>query len=258
MVEDRSVLDFIDANYTWLNLRMARHYGLSESVLAEAKRLNLDMTTKNDLKEAHANTFWMRTKLPDKRRGGFLTMAGPLTVTSLPLRTSPVKRGAWLLETIFNRPPQEPKIAFVLKDDDAHEVETVSVRKRFEQHRSRPECFSCHVRLDPPGFALEAFDPVGAWRTRDAGQEVDARSEWRGVVFNGPAEFKARLMTNPREFVRGFIEHLLSYALGRKLELYDQPTVEEILKSAQEDGWKFKSIIKGIVRSRPFQYTRTN
>lgn len=258
MRENRSVLDFIDADYTWLNLRMARHYGLSAAVLPAAQRLKLDLTTKNDLKQARANTFWMRTALPDKRRGGFLTMAGPLTVTSLPLRTSPVKRGAWLLETIFNRPPQEPKIAFVLNGDDAQEVATTSVRQRFEQHRSRAECFSCHVRLDPPGFALESFDPVGAWRTRDAGQAVDARSEWRGVAFNGPAEFKARLMTAPEEFVRGFIEHLLGYALGRKLELYDQPVVEEILTASQKDGWKFRSIIQGIVRSWPFQNTRTH
>jgi len=258
MLQDLSVLNFIDSDFTWLNLRMARHYGLSDTVLPVAQRLKLDIATKNDLKEARANTFWMKTRLPDKRRGGFLTMAGPLTVTSLPLRTSPVKRGAWLLETIFNRPPQEPKIAFVLKDDDAREVETMSVRQRFEQHRSRAECFSCHVRLDPPGFALEAFDPVGAWRTKDAGQEVDARSEWRGVAFNGPAEFKARLMGNPREFVRGFIEHLLSYALGRKLELYDQPAVEEILAAAARDGWKFKTILKGVVHSWPFQNTRTH
>jgi Protein of unknown function (DUF1592)/Protein of unknown function (DUF1588)/Protein of unknown function (DUF1585)/Protein of unknown function (DUF1595)/Planctomycete cytochrome C/Protein of unknown function (DUF1587) len=258
MVLNGSVLDFIDADYTWLNLRMARHYGLSDKVLPDAKALKLDITTRNDLKEARANTFWMRTKLPDKRRGGFLTMAGPLTVTSLPLRTSPVKRGAWLLETIFNRPPQEPKIAFVLNEDNAVEVKTNSVRQRFEQHRSRPECFSCHVRLDPPGFALEAFDPVGAWRTKDAGQDVDATAEWRGVAFNGPAEFKTQLMANPREFVRGFIEHLLSYALARKLELYDQPAVEEILAAAEKNGWKFRTIITGIVTSYPFLHTRTH
>lgn len=258
LAADRSVLDFIDPGYTWLNLRMGRHYGLSDIVMPRAKELKLEINSRNELKDARANSVWMRTKIPDKRRGGYLTMAGPLTVTSLPLRTSPVKRGAWLLETIFNRPPQEPKIAFVLKEDDHREAETASVRQRFEAHRTRSECYSCHVRLDPPGFALEAFDPVGSWRTTDAGQAVDAKSEWNGVAFDGPAEFKARLMADPEEFVRGFTEHLLSYALGRKLELYDRPAVDAILTEARRDGWKMQTIIRGIVRSWPFLNSRTH
>jgi len=102
---------------------------------------------------AKANSAWYRVPLHDKRRGGFVTMAGPLTVTALPTRTSPVKRGAWLLETVFNRPPPEPKVAFVLKEEKKGGVEAATVRQRFEQHRSDPACYSCHTRLDPPGFA---------------------------------------------------------------------------------------------------------
>jgi hypothetical protein len=216
------------------------------------------MNSSDDLKDQRLNNVWWRTKLPDKTRGGYLTMAGPLTVTSLPLRTSPVKRGAWLLETIFNRPPQEPKVAFVLKEDDAKDVETMSVRQRFEAHRNQPACFSCHVRLDPPGFALEAFDPVGSLRTKDAGQPVDAAAEWHGIPFATPAGFKAAVVANKDEFIRGFIEHLLSYALGRKLELYDMPAVEEIQRAAARDGYRFSRILTGIVESYPFRHIRTS
>jgi hypothetical protein len=183
-------------------------------------------------------------------------MGGPLTVTSLPFRTSPVKRGAWLLETVFNRPPQEPKIAFVLKDAERTSSTAMSVRQKFEQHRNQPACFSCHIRLDPPGFALEAFDPIGARRTRDGQQPVDARAEWNGRAFDTPAGFKAALMQKPEEFARGFIEHLLSYALGRKLEIYDLPAVQEIQAAAAKDGYRLQTIIEGIVTSYPFRNVR--
>jgi hypothetical protein len=119
MVENRSVLDFVDPDYTWVNLKMVEHYGLEASSAAKIRALGLRTDLADDLKSQRMHNVWWRTQLPDRSRGGFLTMAGPLTVTSLPLRTSPVKRGAWLLETIFNRPPQEPKVAFVLDEDDA-------------------------------------------------------------------------------------------------------------------------------------------
>lgn len=258
LVEDRSIIDFIDPGYTWVNLKLVKLYGLEAACADRIKALGLRMNSSDDLKDQRMNNVWWRTKLPDKTRGGFMTMAGPLAVTSLPLRTSPVKRGAWLLESIFNRPPQEPKVAFVLKDDDQQAVAAMSVRQRFEAHRSQPACYSCHVRLDPPGFALEAFDPVGAWRTMDAGQPVDSRAEWQGRAFDSPSGFKAAVMANREEFVRGFIEHLLSYALGRKLEIYDIPAVEEIQRAAAKDGWRFKRIVTGIIESYPFRHTRTS
>jgi hypothetical protein len=194
--------------------------------------------------------------LADKSRGGFLTMSAPLTVTSLPFRTSPVKRGAWLLETIFNRPPTEPKVAFAVENDTKEAAQKMSIRQRFEAHRSKAACYSCHIRLDPPGFALERFDAIGAWRDTDGGAPVDARGEWNGKPFEGPAEYKAMLAHDPHEFVRGFIEHLLSYALGRKLEVFDIPAVEEIQRVAASDGYKFSTIVNGVVRSYPFQNLR--
>ena len=254
LVEDRSVLDFVNADYTWLNRQLAGLYGLEKACAPQLA--TLPPSSKDELKDLRANSMWVRAPLPDRTRGGYISMAGPLTVTSLPFRTSPVKRGAWLLETIFNRPPQEPKIAFVLKDAEEHSTTAMSVRQKFEQHRNEPACYSCHIRLDPPGFALEAFDPIGSLRTRDGQQTVDAHSEWNGQAFDGPAGFKAALMKKPEEFVRGFIEHLLSYALGRKLEIYDMPAVQEIQEAAAKDNYRFSTILEGVVSSYPFRNVR--
>jgi hypothetical protein len=250
LVEDRSILDFLNADDTWLNLRLAKLYGIDVPELG-SKTSDTDV-----LIDAKLNARWARVKVQDAGRGGYLSMAGPLTVTSLPTRTSPVKRGAWVLETILNRPPQEPKVAFVLKEDTT-EVKTVrSIRERFEQHRNKPSCFSCHIRLDPPGFALERFDGIGAWRETDGGQAVDARATWGDRSFDGPTEFKAILAAEPHEFVRGFIEHLLRYALCRELEIYDMPVVEELEKQVMADHGKLKSLIVAITTSYPFRHLR--
>ena len=257
VVEDRSIMDFVNASYTWVNLRLMKHYGLTEVCAEQLKSLGLQPNLQDDLKAEKMNSVWWRAPLADRTRGRFMTMAGPLTVTALPTRTSPVKRGAWLLETIFNRPPQEPKIAFVLKEDEPQRTDLLSVRQRFEEHRNQPSCYSCHIRLDPPGFALEVFDPIGSVRKQDHHQSVDAHAEWNGEPFEGPAAFKALLTQHPQEFARGFIEHLLSYAIGRKLEIYDLPAVDEILASAQQANWRFSVIVRGIVQSYPFRYTRT-
>lgn len=256
LVEDRSIVDFIDPSYTWVNLKLVKLYGLESSCAERIQSLGLRTDSKDDLKDQRMNNVWWRTNLPDKTRGGFMTMAGPLTVTSLPIRTSPVKRGAWLLETIFNRPPQEPKVAFVLKGDDQPQTVGMSVRQRFEAHRNEAACYSCHVRLDPPGFALEAFDPVGSWRTQDAGQPVDARAEWHGIAFDSPAGFKSAVVANKDEFIRGFIEHLLSYALGRKLEIYDMPAVDEIQRDAAKNNYRLRTILTGVIESYPFRHIR--
>lgn len=258
LIEDRSVLEFIGADYSWMNPRLQRLYGL-DAPAPGATAADAAMTAgTREVKqyEKDANNRWTRHRLPDARRGGFLTMGGPLTVTSLPFRTSPVKRGAWLLETVFNRPPVEPKVAFALKDDSREAVHAGTVRERFEQHRNDPNCFSCHIRLDPPGFALEAFSPIGQWRERDGESAVDASGEWAGRKFTGPDGFKAILVEKPGEFVRGFIEHMLSYALGRKLEHYDQPAVAEIQRAVERDGFKFSSVVAGIVTSHPFRNIR--
>lgn len=176
LVENRSLLDFVDPGYIWLNQRMVDLYGAGEFANSQFFEINgLDSAEQSP----HANAAegnrevrqnsrgrgseWYRVELPDARRGGFLAMSGPLTVTSLPFRTSPVKRGAWLLETIFNRPPTEPKVAFAIENDTKEAAQQMSIREKFEAHRSQAACYSCHIRLDPPGFALESFDPIGAW-----------------------------------------------------------------------------------------------
>jgi hypothetical protein len=252
LVEKRSILDFIDADYSWLNLHLTKLYGIAAAPLGLGSG-----DTGNYFRDLQTNAVWFRAKLPSKTRGGFFTMAGPLTVTSLPDRTSPVKRGAWLLETIFNRPPQEPKVAFVLKEESKGKAVAATVRERFEMHRNEPACYSCHVRLDPPGFALEVFDPIGGLRTKDGGRPVDARSDWNGEAFDGPAGFKSALMRKSGEFTRGFIEHLLSYALCRKLGAHDQQTIAEIQRAAEADGWRLDRIIVEIVKSYPFRNVRT-
>ncbi len=259
LVEDRSIVELISADYTWLNPRLRKIYGLEDSHAASLASANGAPTPSNrEVKQAerNANNVWQRVALTDRNRGGVLTMSGTLTATSLPFRTSPVKRGAWLLETIFNRPPAEPKVAFALKDDAKEVKHAESVRERFEQHRNDPNCFSCHVRLDPPGFALEAFDPIGKWRERDGEALVDASGEWGGRKFAGPAEFKAILAEKPDEFVRGFIEHLLSYALGRKIEHYDTPTIAEIQQAVAQQNYRLSAVVAEIVKSHPFRYIR--
>jgi hypothetical protein len=256
LAEDRSVLDLCDPDFAWLNGQLAALYGL-QTPFREAAAAAGQIAASSD--EKNAGKYWYCVSLPDRTRGGVMTMAGPLVLTSLPFRTSPVKRGAWLLETVFNRPPAEPKVAFVLegnKPDDGHELEQLSVRQRFEKHRNDPNCYSCHSRIDPPGFSLESFDAIGRLRTHDGAQPVDASGVWNDTPFNGPAEFKATLRKREQEFVRGFVEHLMSYALGRPIEHFDMPAVTQIVDDASADGYRLSRIIEGIVLSYPFRQTR--
>jgi len=250
-VEDRGILDFITADYTWLNGSLGKLYGLDATPDQTEPAHD---TTREVKKEVTGG--WKRVSLTDARRGGFMTMAAPMTITSLPFRTSPVKRGAWLLETVFNRPPTEPKVAFAIENDTKEAAQQMSIRQKFEAHRSKAACYSCHIRLDPPGFALERFSPIGQWRETDGTQPVDARAEWNAQPFDGPAEYKAILAKNPHEFTRGFIEHLLSYALSRSLHVYDMPVVAQIEDAAKADGWKFSRVIVEIAKSYPFTHVR--
>jgi hypothetical protein len=250
LIEDRSILDFIAADYTWLNSQLSRLYDLplsgAESEPDAPPGSNREVKVKND-----RAALWRRLKLTDATRGGFMTMAAPLVITSLPFRTSPVKRGAWLLETLLNRPPTEPKVAFVIENDTKESSRQTSIREKFEAHRSKAACYSCHIRLDPPGFALERFNPVG-----QLDEQADSKGEWSGQAFDGPAGFKKILASNPHEFTRGFIEHLMSYALGRKLEVYDMPVVSRIQRAAAADGWKFSRIMVEITACYPFTHVR--
>ncbi len=142
------------------------------------------------------------------------------------------------------------------KPDDGSELEQLSVRQRFEKHRSDPNCYSCHSRIDPPGFSLESFDAIGKLRTHDGTQPVDASGIWNETPFNGPAEFKVALRKREQEFVRGFVEHLMSYALGRPIEHFDMPAVTTIVDDAATDRYRVSRIIEGIVLSYPFRQTR--
>jgi hypothetical protein len=251
LVEDRSILDLLAADYTWLNARLAKLYDIDVAALA-GKTGN-----SNVLIDAKQNSQWLRVPLKDKRRGGYMTMGGPLTVTSLPTRTSPVKRGAWLLETLFNRPPQEPKIAFALKDEPQI------------PHRSRRPCASAlsSIAINPraipamcawilPASPWNASTPSVPGATRTAPSLLMPALSGTARPSMAPPSYKAILTQNPHEFTRGFIEHLLSYALGRPLEVYDMPIVPQIEAAAQADGWKLSRVIVEIAKSYPFRNVR--
>ncbi len=229
--EDRSLLDLIDADFTYLNERLARHYGIPGVVGPEFRRVRLAGTA----------------------RGGLLTQASILTVTSNPNRTSPVKRGRWVLEQLLGAPPPPPPPDVKPLRDDRVVQTAMTVRKRLEQHRAQPSCAVCHNRLDPLGFGLENFDGVGAWREKDAGQPVDSSGTLpSGQSFRGPTELKSILKGRPREFARCLTEKMLTYALGRGLEESDHCAVDRIVKDLEANGYRSGMLLRGIVTSEPF------
>src|SRR5206468_6325729 len=193
--EDRSILDFLDADFTFLNERLARHYGING---------------------VRSDQF-QRVHLTDDQRGGILTQASILTVTSNPTRTSPVKRGKWILENLLGTPPPPPP-PDVPELKEGKEL-TGTLRQRMEQHRANPSCATCHQRMDPLGFGFENYDAIGAWRTKDGKFAVDAGGVLPdGRKFNGPAELRKILKERQAEFTRCLTEKLLTYALGRGME----------------------------------------
>jgi mono/diheme cytochrome c family protein len=230
--EDRSVLDFIDADFSYLNSRLARHYGISDVLGDEFRRVRLD----------------------PNERGGVLTQASVLTVTSNPTRTSPVKRGKWILENILGAPPPPPPADVPKLKEGAEGQLTGSLRQRMEQHRANPDCAICHKRMDPLGFGLENYNAVGAWRTKDGPFEIDASGELpSGETFVGPKELKAILKARQGEFVRCLSEKMLTYGLGRGVEYSDGCTVEDIARAVEKNDWKFSSLILAVVHSDAFQ-----
>ena len=231
--EDRPVVELLTADYTFLNERLARHYGI----------------------EGIYGSHFRRTSLPDNRRAGLLGQGGVLTVTSYPHRTSPVVRGKWLLENLLGAPPPPPPADVpALPENDEGGGKPTTVRARLEVHRRNPICSSCHARMDPLGFALENFDATGRWRSSEAGAPIDASGVLPdGTKFDGPAEFRAALMTHRGEFIATFTEKLLTYALGRGVEYYDMPAVRWILRQAGPDEPRWSEVVLGIVKSTPFQ-----
>ncbi len=229
--EDRSILDFIDGRYSFLNERLARHYGLDTVSGPEFRRVDL-------------------TGLP---RGGVLTQGSVLTVSSYATRTSPVLRGKWILDNLLDAPPPEPP-ADVPNLDEATIGTAASMRAQLEEHRKNPTCASCHRRMDPLGFGLENFDAVGAWRTMDGKFAVDAAGSLPdGRSFTGPEELLTILKGDRDAFARALTSKLLTYALGRGLERYDIRTVKQIAARLPAQGYRFSALVLEIVNSLPFQ-----
>jgi hypothetical protein len=232
--EDRPVLELLTANYSFINERLARHYGIGHIYGSHFRRVTLD----------------------DDRRAGLLGQGSVLTVTSYPHRTSPVVRGKWLLENLLGAPPPPPPANVPpLRENGEKGVRPESVRERLEEHRNNPICSSCHARMDPLGFALENFDATGKWRsTSEAGRSIDASGMLAdGTTFNGPVEFRAALLAHRGEFIATLTEKLLTYALGRGLEYYDMAAVRSIVRQAAADDYRWSALVLGIVKGTPFQ-----
>ncbi len=233
--QDRSLLDFIDADYTFLNERLARFYNIPGISGPEFRKVTLP---------AGSN------------RGGILTQASVLTVSSYTTRTSVVLRGKWILDNILNAPPP-PAPPGVPTLDESKIGEAASLRQQMEQHRTNPTCAACHARLDPLGFGLENFDAIGGWRTMDGKFPIDASGVLPdGRSFNGVGELKTILKADRDAFAEGVTDKLLTYALGRGLERYDRPTVRQIARRVAAKEFKFSSLVMEIVNSLPFQYRR--
>lgn len=243
--ENRSVLDLIDANYTFLNEPLAKHYG----ILFTDNRPSRPGPGKPILGDQ-----FQRVLLANSTRGGLLTEGSILTVTSNPTRTSPVKRGKWVLEQILGTPPPSPPPNVPELPDKEKDFATASLRQRMEQHRRNPACANCHAKMDSFGFALENFDAVGTYRTMDGKFPVDATGQMPGgAKFTGPSELKTFILERKGDFVRCLTEKLMTYALGRGLEYYDRPVVEHIVKAVKAGHYKFSVLVTEIVKSEPFR-----
>jgi hypothetical protein len=231
--EDRSVLDFLDANYTFVNERLAKHYGMTG---------------------IKGDDFQRVTFSPNDHRGGLLTEGSILTITSYPNRTSPVQRGKWVLENLLDDAPPPPPPNVPALAEDAHAL-TGTMRQRMEQHRTNPQCAACHARMDPIGFSLENFDAIGAWRTNDASnQAIDVSGKLPdGTTFNGPEQLKQIILLQKDKFARTLTSKMLTFALGRGLEDEDSCVVDGIQSALQQNGYKFSVLVNQIVNSDPFQ-----
>lgn len=235
---NESLLNLIDADYTFANDQLARHYGIRDK-----------------LKE-NISQRMIKVKLPeDTVRGGILTMSGPLTVSSFPNRTSPVLRGKWLLENILGIVPPPPPPDVPELSEEGEDVAGKSVRERLQIHRDNPSCASCHNTIDPVGFGLENFDAIGRWREEDNGTKVDSTGKLPGgEEFSNPQELKQAVLRQKEKFVTLLTEKMLSYALGRGLVPSDYCAVEEITQRLAAHDYQSHQLVLGIVESVPFRY----
>ncbi len=230
--ENRSVIDLLNADYSFVNERLARHYGIPNVYGSDFRRVTIT----------------------DENRRGLLGQGSILTVTSLANRTSPVLRGKWILTNLLGNPPNPPPPNVpALKDNEAG-AKKLSLRERMEQHRSNEPCKGCHKLMDPMGFSLENFDAVGQWRNNDDGTQIDPSGTlFNGAKVDGPVALRKMLTANPEIFAKVLTEKLMTYALGRGVEYSDMPTVRAILRDAAKDDYRFGSIVMGIVKSTPFE-----
>tara|TARA_B100000482_G_scaffold80090_1_gene57113 strand:- start:1139 stop:2299 length:1161 start_codon:yes stop_codon:yes gene_type:complete len=232
--EDRSVLEFIDSDFTYLNERLAKHYRIDG--------------VKGDK--------FQRVSLPKASgRGGILTQASILTITSNPTRTSPVLRGKWILEQILGTPPPPPPPDVEELEETEEAAATSSLRERLEIHRAKSECATCHAKMDPLGFALENFNAIGAWRDVDGKFPINPAGELpTGEEIDGPEGLKTVLKSR-ETFIRSLAEKLLTFALGRGLEFYDKCAVDEICRELKSKDFRFSALINGVVNSKPFRFS---
>jgi len=235
--EDRPVTEMLDANYTFVNQRLAEFYGIPNIYGSQFRKVSLT----------------------DPNRGGLLGQGSILTVTSYPDRTSVVQRGKWILETLLGTPPPPKPPDVPDLEAKGKDGRKLTMREAMEQHRANPVCASCHSRMDPLGFAMENYDGVGKWRTEDGGTAIDPAGKLPdGSVFQGPAGLKKVLLASHRdEFLSTITSKLLTYALGRGLEYYDMPAVRSITRQAEKDDFRVSALVTAIVQSTPFQMRRT-
>jgi hypothetical protein len=235
--DDRAIPELLTADYSFLNERLARHYGV----------------------EGVSGSRFRRVAMTGSQRSGLLGQGSVLTITSYPNRTSPVLRGKWLLENILGTPPPPPPPDVPALSDKGADGQRQSVRERLEAHRRNPACATCHAQMDPLGFALERFDAIGTLRTRDDGNTpIDASGSLPdGQKFEGLAGLRSVLVARQEQFVGTVSERLMSYALGRGIEYYDRPTLRRIVRDASRDGFRWSSVVVGIVSSPSFQMRRT-
>jgi len=234
LTENRSLLDLLKADYTYVNRRLARHYNIKGEFREQPKRVQLT---------------------DENRRGGLLSMAAVLAVSSYPHRTSPVLRGKWILETILGDPPPPPPPNVPELEESASSVSSESLRQRLELHRQNVACAQCHDRIDPLGFGLENYGVLGRWRDKYEGHTVDARGALPdGTTFSGPAELKLALLGRKDQFVRHLTKKMLGYALGRGLTYYDYCAVNSIVDKLRANDYKSHHLLFGIIQSVPFRF----
>jgi hypothetical protein len=235
--ENRSVLDLIDANYSYLNERLAELYGIRGVIGPGFRRVSL---------------------VSEPERGGLLGQGSILMLTSHTTKTSPILRGKWVLDALLNSPPPPPPAGVPPLDESPSNGQKLTTRQQVERHRKSAVCASCHSRMDPLGFSLENFDVIGRWRTHDDGGSIDPSGKLvDGETFSGPQGLKQVLLSRQDRFVSAVVARLLTYALGRELDARDQPTIRLIMRNTKADGYRFEDLIVAIVNSAPFRMRQT-